>query len=100
MNKIAVLYGALGICAGVAIILAYIFHKFWLRDLAGILLGLALEALIIPLSALALRNQKKSISGQRLLWARALLIIIVFSAICFVFYYFQYWAVKDIQLHF
>jgi hypothetical protein len=76
--------------------LGYIFPRFRLRDLAEILLGLVLESLMIPLSIWGIKNQNRSISGQRLFWERTLLIPLVVSVICFIFYSFQYRAIKDL----
>ena len=52
-------------------------HRHWFGDLAGIFLGACLQAIIIPLAWLALKNQRRALAGRRLFWSRLVLVIII-----------------------
>ena len=76
-TRLQLTYFTLLVFTFTAIILRYSLHQRWYGDLAGILLGVCLQAIIIPLAWLALKNQGRLVTGRRLFWARLLLVLII-----------------------
>jgi hypothetical protein len=89
VNRLYYGYAVAGFLGAVMSVIGFCIHVDWLTHAAAIVFGGAIELLIVPLFAMAIRHQGNVISGTRLVAARVLLTLIVGVALCAIGY-FQY----------
>jgi hypothetical protein len=75
-------YAVMVVCVSFVILTGLALHQHWLTDVAGILLGLTIQVLILAVSGLALRGQALN---HRPRAAKILLVIIISAVILSIF---------------